>query len=113
MTDIQGERHKFEALLDTGAPASEFSDTALHYAGLLQEPIQDVPLHQGLPTQKYSRLLLPSVEVCSHRLCHLNVYVSRFEQSWGIKALIGLDFFRHIKVTIDYQHGHLITQPYG
>ncbi len=41
----------------------------------------------------------------------LKVYVSHFEKSWGIKALIGLDFFRYFRVTIDYKAGHLITEP--
>ena len=40
------------------------------------------------------------------------VFVSHFEQSWGIDALIGLDFFRRFLVTIDYVNGVLVTSPY-
>ena len=39
-------------------------------------------------------------------------FVSHFEQSWGIDALIGLDFFRRFLVTIDYKNGFLVTSPY-
>lgn len=111
VTDTKGRRHEFDALLDTGAPMTEFSDIALQYAGLLDVPPQDVPIEHSLQTHKYGRIVLPAVEICSQALSNLNVYVSRFEKSWGIKALIGLDFFRRFRVTIDYQQGHLLTEP--
>lgn len=108
-----GRLRELDALLDTGAPSSEFSDKALQFAGLLDAPREEVVIKEGMQTQKYGRLVLPQIEICSHRLENLRVYVSRFEESWGIDALIGLDFFRQIKVTIDYQRGHLVTEPYA
>lgn len=39
------------------------------------------------------------------------VFVSQFAESWGIDALIGLDFFRKYVVEIDYSRGILITKP--
>ncbi|MDP2600265.1 MAG: hypothetical protein Q8P84_05970 [Deltaproteobacteria bacterium] len=101
----------FLALLDTGAPATEFSDEALQFAGFLEETKKDVALKPGLQTQKYGRIVLPQVEICSHLISDLTVYVSHFEKSWGIKALIGLDFFRRFRVTVDYKAGHLVTEP--
>ncbi|MDO8527329.1 MAG: retroviral-like aspartic protease family protein [Deltaproteobacteria bacterium] len=107
-----GEPHELDALLDTGAPATEFSDEALQYIGLLNETKQNVQLKPGLQTQKYGKIVLPQVEICSHPINNLEVYVSHFEKSWGIKALIGLDFFRQFRTTIDYKAGHLVTEPF-
>ena len=39
-------------------------------------------------------------------------YVSHYEKHWGVDALIGLDFFRQFRVTIDYKVGQIITEPF-
>ena len=103
--------YEFDALLDMGAPVTEFSDEALQFSGLLETTRNDIALQPGLQTQKYGRVIIPHIEICSHSINDLEVYVSHFEKSWGIKALIGLDFFRHFRVTIDYREGSLITEP--
>ncbi len=108
----EGEWHEFDALLDTGAPATEFSDDALQHIGLLKIADQEVQLPSGQQTKKYGHIIIPNLEVCSHRICDLRVFVSHFEKSWGIKALIGLDFFRRFRTTIDYHAGRIITEPY-
>ena len=112
VTNKEGKQHAFDALMDTGAPATEFSDEALQYAGLL-ETKQEVSIKPGLQTQKYGKIIVPKLNVCSHQIDNLEVYVSHFERSWGIKALIGLDFFRRFRVTIDYSNGELITEPFA
>lgn len=61
-----GEPHEFDAALDTGAPQTEFSGKALQYAGLLKEEKEDIPLKPGLQTQKYGKIILSKVEICSH-----------------------------------------------
>jgi predicted aspartyl protease len=106
-----GRRRQFKAILDTGAPKTEFSDKALQYAGFDIKPREDVKLHQGLQTQKYANIILPVTEICSHRIQNLDVYVSHFEKSWGIDALIGLDFFRRFEVKVNYTHGQITTNP--
>lgn len=105
-----GNKMEFDAILDSGAPNTEFSDHALQSAGFLEELQGDVQLKPGLSTQKYGKTKLPRVEICSHHLADLTVYVSRFEKSWGVDALIGLDFFRRFRVTIDYKKGELTTE---
>lgn len=112
VTNRNGQRYQFDALLDTGAPATEFSDEALHYAGLLDSPKVDIALQQNLQTQKYGRVTLPSIEICGHLIDELPVYVSHFEKSWGIKALVGLDFFRRFRTTIDFSRSEIISNPY-
>ncbi len=112
VADKRGKMRDFPALLDTGAPSSEFSDDVLQFLGFLKKTNDDVPLQPGLQTQKYGKILLPAVEVCAHTIENLQVYVSHFEKSWGIDALIGLDFFRRFRVTIDYEAGHLISELY-
>jgi hypothetical protein len=67
----------------------------------------------GLQTHKYGKLTVPSVKICGHEITAFEVIVSSFEASWGIDALIGLDFFRRFLITIDYSKGVLITEPYG
>ena len=101
--------HEFDALFDTGAPSTEFSDRALHYAGLIGNT-ENAELKDGLQTQKYSRMILPEIQICGHTIQDLNVFVSCFEKSWGIDALIGLDFLRKYKVEIDYSKGHIVTE---
>jgi hypothetical protein len=78
-----GSFHEFDAIFDTGAPRTEFSDTALKYAGFIDET-KPVTLKTGIQTQKYGN-------------------------SWGIDALIGLDFLRQFKVEIDYSKGVLTS----
>jgi hypothetical protein len=101
---------EFDAILDTGAPMTEFSDKALRYAGVLDNVKNGVTLKDGLQTQKYATVILPHAQICGHEIENLKVFVSHFEKSWGIDALIGLDFFRRYCVTIDYQKGVLITE---
>lgn len=98
----QGLPWNLDALLDTGAPWTELSDRFLHHAGLLDEFVSTVPIQPGLQTQTYGKLILPTMKVCGQTLTNTEVRISHFEESWGIDALIGLDFFRHFTVTIDY-----------
>ena len=106
-----GTRRVLDAIMDTGAPRTEFSDEALYFAGFVPKPKESIKLQEGLSTQKYANLVIPKIEICSHQIFNLDVCVSRFEKSWGIDALIGLDFFRKFCVTIDYGKGHIITEP--
>jgi len=108
-----GKLYDFLSLLDSGAPTTEFSDETLEYLGFIEKTKNSVELKHGLQTQKYGKVVLPHIEICSHEINDLEVYVSHFEKSWGIKALIGLDFFRRFRVTIDYQKGQIITEPYN
>src|SRR3990167_7391583 len=81
ITTKSGKKIELDAILDSGAPNTELSDQALERAGFL-DPVNN-----------------------------LEVYVSHFEKSWGVDALIGLDFFKRFRVTVDYKAGHLITAP--
>lgn len=105
-----GEPYKVDALLDTGAPSTEFSDDTLEYLGFLEKKRDDVQVKEGLQTQKYGRVFLPKLTICSHAVENLEVYVSHFDKSWGVKALIGLDYFRQFRTTIDYGNGEIITE---
>lgn len=104
----ENKRHEFDAILDTGAPITEFSDKALLYAGFLKKT-ENIDLKSGLQTQKYSKICLPQTQICGHTIENFDVYVSHFEKSWGIDALIGLDFFRKFKVEIDYSKGKILS----
>ena len=106
---VDNKIHEFDAIFDTGAPATEISDKALHYAGFIGST-EDTDLKDGLQTQKYSRIILPEIQICGHPVEDLNVYISHFEKSWGIDALIGLDFLRKHKVEIDYSRSLIITE---
>lgn len=103
--------YSVDAILDTGAPRSEFSDQFLMFTGFISYCNNDVEIKTGLQSQKYNRLSLPEIKICGHTIKDFDVYVSCFEESWGIDALIGLDFFRLFKVEIDYSHGKIISQP--
>ena len=103
----QGDPSHLEAVIDTGAPWTEVSDKFLLFAGLLDEVEDKITIKPGLQTQKYGRLILPELSVCGQTLTGLEVKVSRFEQNWGIAALIGLDFFRRFPVLIDYDRAVL------
>lgn len=108
-----GERHELDAVLDTGAPVSEFSDQFLQYVGLAQVANLDIDLKSGLETQRYGKIVLPPIEICGHRIENMHVCVSRFDRHWGVDALIGLDFFRQFRVTIDYEAGQIVTEPFA
>ncbi len=101
--------YSVDAILDTGAPITEFSDQFLVFTGFMDLPENDIKIRQGLQSQKYNRLLLPETKICGHTLKNFNICVSRFEDTWGIDALIGLDLFRLFKVEIDYSSGKIIT----
>ncbi len=104
--------HSVAGILDTGAPRTEFSDQFLVHTGFMNSTNENVSIKSGLQTQKYGMMTLPSVTICGHQMDDFEVFVSHFEESWGIDALIGLDFFRRFLVTIDYTNGVLVTSPY-
>jgi hypothetical protein len=111
VTDRSGTPFDFSGVIDTGAPWTEFSDEFLIHAGFIAPPDEAVALKPELQTQKYGRVVLPSLTVCGQVIHDLRVMVSRFDESWGIAALIGLDFFRRFRVTVDYARGELICEP--
>jgi hypothetical protein len=107
-----GRVHGFNGIIDTGAPRTEFSDTVLVRAGFIEAVDQNVQVKPGLQTQKYKKLILPKLEICGHALENFEVYISKWDSSWEIGALIGLDFFRRFRVTIDYQSGTIATESF-
>lgn len=112
MKTADGLDYEYRAILDTGAPFTEFSDQFLNAAGILSEITESVATKPGLQTQKYGKLKLMQIEICGHAIEETSVYISHFEKHWGVDALIGLDFFRMFRVTIDYKAGHITTEPY-
>jgi len=108
----KGINHSVAGILDTGAPNTEFSDQFLVYTGFLENRSEKKILKPGLETQKYGKITLPSVTICGHQINSFEIFISQFEKSWGIDALIGLDFFRRFSVKIDYSKGILVTTPY-
>lgn len=104
--------YEFRAILDTGASFTEFSDQFLQFVGLTTEVDKKISAKTGLQTQKYGKIIVPEVRICGHVIHDMTAYISHFEKHWGVDALIGLDFFRRFRVTIDYQKGHPITEPY-
>ncbi|NLD27617.1 MAG: hypothetical protein GX659_02270 [Myxococcales bacterium] len=112
MRTAAGLDYEYRAILDTGAPFTEFSDQFLHAAGVLPGIASSVSTKHGLQTQKYRRLKLLRIDICGHVIEDMQVYVSHFEKHWGVDALIGLDFFRQFCVTINYNAGQIITEPY-
>lgn len=112
MNTRSGSEYEFRAILDTGAPNTEFSDQFLSVVGLIKDDESKPSIKHGLQTQKYGRLVLPQVKICGHPIQEMQVYVSHYEKHWGVDALIGLDFFRQFRVTIDYKAGHMITEPF-
>ncbi|OGQ21738.1 MAG: hypothetical protein A3I05_09440 [Deltaproteobacteria bacterium RIFCSPLOWO2_02_FULL_44_10] len=107
-----GKEISFSAILDTGAPFTEISDRSLARAGFhtAKSKVQTKDLQE---TQKYGKIRLPLVTVLGEQLADWVVYVSRFDEKWNIDALIGLDFFRRFRVTIDYAEEILITDRYN
>jgi predicted aspartyl protease len=110
VADRSGWRLRFDGVIDTGAPWTEFSDEFLARAGLVELVDDEIRIKPGLETQKYAKILLPSLTICGHTLDDFKVMVSRFDAAWGVAALIGLDFFRRFKVTIDYGKGVLVCE---
>jgi hypothetical protein len=98
---------RLKAILDTGAPWTEISDESLRQAGLIDTISSSISIPQGLQTQRYGKLVLPEVTICNVYLRDIEVKVARFDEAWGIDALIGLDFFRLFPVKIDYERGIL------
>lgn len=111
VTNPKGIIYSVAGILDTGAPRTEFSDQFLVHSGFIETKSENISLKDGLQTQKYGKIILPSVIICDHKIDFFEVFVSHFESSWGIDALIGLDFFRRFRVTIDYTNGILLTTP--
>lgn len=111
VADESGKHLRFDGVIDTGAPWTEFSDEFLARAGLVELPDEQIPIKPDLETQKYAKILLPSITICGQTIDDFRVMVSRFDPAWGIAALIGLDFFRRFKVTIDYGKGVLVCEP--
>lgn len=109
--DSTGTPHRCEGVIDTGAPWTEFNNDFLAHAGFIVPPDDEISIKPELETQKYAKIVLPSITICGHTIDDFKVMVSRFDPAWGIAALIGLDFFRRFKVIIDYGAGVLVCQP--
>ena len=114
LTLVKDDReYSVDAILDTGAPVTEFSDQFLLFAGFIDSIDADISIKTGLQSQKYNRIKLPSIKICGQTVSDYEICVSYFEESWGIDALVGLDFFRRFKVEIDYSRGRIMTTPAG
>jgi RIP metalloprotease RseP len=77
------------------------------------EEVNGVVLPSGQQTKKYRRVVLPMVTICGFQFYDTEFLVSRFEKSWGIDALIGLDLFRQTRITIDYESSNIVSEPYN
>lgn len=114
VTNIQkNTKHNFDGILDCGAPRTEFADIVLCQIGLINAPKNEIKIKEGLQTQKYDKVVIPSIEICGQTIENYEVMVSRFDESWGAAALIGLDFFRKFRVTVDYKNGQIITEQFS
>ena len=113
VTDTMGIRHSVAGILDTGAPRTEFSDRFLAAIGLVGKTSLDSEMRVGLQTHKYGKTIIPRVEICQHTMTELEVIVSYFDESWGVDALVGLDFFRENYVGIDYSRGVIVSEPFA
>lgn len=111
ITDESGNPFELSGVVDTGAPWTEFNDAFLAHAGFFAPPDDEIPIKPELETQKYTKILLPSIMICGHTIDDFKVMVSRFDPAWGVAALIGLDFFRRFRVTVDYGQGVLVCEP--
>jgi len=107
-----GIEYSLDAILDTGAPVSEFSDHFLSFTGFIISPDKTVQIKPGFQSQKYKKILIPEIKICGRIINDYNVYVSQFDESWGIDALIGLDFFRKFIVKVDYSQGMITTTKF-
>lgn len=112
ITDENFNRYSVAGILDTGAPRTEFSDRFLKHTGMLPENTSPGKIDRGLQTAKYGKLIIPQIEICHHFINNFEVIISYFEESWGVDALIGLDFFRENVVTVNYQQGIIISEPF-
>ena len=113
ITDKTGIRHSVAGILDTGAPRTEFSDRFLAHTGMLPDIASPGKADKGLQTAKYGKMIIPEAEICHHFMNNFEIIVSYFEESWGVDALIGLDFFRENVVTVNYEKGIIISEPFG
>lgn len=111
VADTAGKEYCLDGVIDTGAPWTEFNDEFLARAGIVTPAAEDVQIKPELQTQKYAKVVLPSITICGQPVADLEVMVSRFDPGWGIAALIGLDFFRRFRVTIDYGSATLACEP--
>lgn len=113
LQDWHGAIHTFRAIIDTGAPTTEFSDEFLASIGLINLcDIKKVELHLLEQTKKYATLVLPRINCLGQDMKNITARVSRFADGWGIDALIGLDFFRQFRVTVDYKTETISTEEY-
>ena len=112
ITSCDGRIINANSILDTGAPTTEFSDKFLLLFGFIDELNTEINIEKNLESKKYRKIVLPNLEICGQKLNNFEVAVSKFEDSWGIDAIIGLDFFRKFHVAIDYNLGELVVTPY-
>ena len=112
LLDKKGIIRKGRGILDTGAPRTEFADSYLHHLGMFTSYPSELDIPKEQQTKKYNKIVLPSVIICGFNFKHTEFIVSRFEKSWGIHALIGLDLFKNARITIDYKKSQIISEPY-
>ncbi len=110
---INGLSLGFKGVLDTGASKTELSVNFLIASNILtSEKIKKMNLEHDQESQKIGKIKLSQLDICGQSLSDFEVFVSHFSPHWGIDALIGLDFFKKFRVTVDYSVGHIVTEPF-
>ena len=112
IVDSKGINRYGLGILATGAPRTEFSDIFLKHTGLLDMHLSEIEIPSGQETKRYHKIVLLSVSICGCQFQNSEFLISRFEKSWGIDALIGLDVFRTSRITIDYNKSLIISEPF-
>jgi hypothetical protein len=78
VTNPKGIIYSVAGILDTGAPRTEFSDQFLVHSGFIETKSENISLKHGLQTQKYGKIILPSVTICHKIDFQANVFEKNF-----------------------------------
>jgi len=100
--------HEFTLVLDTGSTHTLVDRTALEYLGFSAD--ENSPLRRiitGSDIVSAPTIVLPNLEIEGIRKEDFPVVAFNFPKEAGINGVLGLDFFRGTKLTLDFKEGIL------
>jgi len=111
---IQGESKVLARMgLDTGASHTIIGLEPLRSAGINIDDASYATFGDATKSHYTPEVKLHSITLGNETITNFKVFAYSLPEAYGIEGVLGLDFLRHFKVTLDFGSGRLTLEPLG